>query len=937
MRKLNSMASLVLLISGAAMAAPQQGNARGDEVPAATSELLAQYPGTQTLWQEGRINAIYGMPMTEGDTADAAAEQFVALHKLSLGVPNLELTLKEVSDIDYGRMRVYVYNQSIGGVPVEFGFLRVLVLVNRPGGERPAVVYAGGRLAQGDASSIPADTISSEQALAFVQNIAEWKKLPVWSKPQLVVFYGEGDLPQITTPIHAWKIEGEQPLVGTDGDSRTKHTFFVDAAGTGLKAVRDEICHADVTGVAQAYATPGTSADWSGNAPVLMAFPWLKVGITGGATAFSDATGAFTITNSGTSAVTVGTDTGTAFGGQWVYVNNTNGTGATLTASQTVTPPGPATLVLNPAPSEFLTAQVNAVLAGDVAHNFIKDRAPTYTNLDARLPANVNLTSTCNAYYDGASINFYRSGGGCNNTAFSNVVAHEYGHHIVNRHGVAQNSFGEGFGDCVGMLAYGDSVVGRYFTTGGGAVRDPDNANIQYPCTGNLEIHYCGQQLAGMWWEVKKNFDTKYGTAGLERVRQLFVNWHLITAGGESTYNSIGAQTAVEVLTVNDNDGNLNNGTPDYSEIKNAFCAHSVNSPVINYASISLPNGAPAYVTPAATGTPVDFVVTPGVATVTPGTGRLLYRTVGSTIFLTAPWVETSPNHYTATIPSISCRTSIEYYFQASTSGGQVFYPSASCSSSTQRLSATSAYSVDAVFSDDFETDRGWSFGVAGDTATLGQWERGVPELTAAQPGNGHTSSATNQCAITGRAAGTGVGSFDIDNGKTTLLSPVINLAGKSNVYINYWRWFSNNGGSNPNEDTMVVEVSNDNGTTWTTFETVGPTTQNTGGWINKSARLDVAGLPALTSQMRFRFVPSDAGVGGSVVEAALDDFSITAFSCTPPCAADFNGDNSLDFFDYLDFVSAFSSGAATADFNHDNSIDFFDYLDFVDAFSTGC
>ena len=54
-------------------------------------------------------------------------------------------------------------------------------------------------------------------------------------------------------------------------------------------------------------------------------------------------------------------------------------------------------------------------------------------------------------------------------------------------------------------------------------------------------------------------------------------------------------------------------------------------------------------------------------------------------------------------------------------------------------------------------------------------------------------------------------------------------------------------------------------------------------------------------------------------------------------CAADFNSDGIVDFFDYLDFVDAFSSGGPGADFNSDGEIDFFDYLDFVDAFSTGC
>lgn len=60
-------------------------------------------------------------------------------------------------------------------------------------------------------------------------------------------------------------------------------------------------------------------------------------------------------------------------------------------------------------------------------------------------------------------------------------------------------------------------------------------------------------------------------------------------------------------------------------------------------------------------------------------------------------------------------------------------------------------------------------------------------------------------------------------------------------------------------------------------------------------------------------------------------------FRAAPPCQADFNADTSVDFFDYLDFVAAFSANDPVADFNADTSIDFFDYLDFVAAFSAGC
>ncbi len=56
-----------------------------------------------------------------------------------------------------------------------------------------------------------------------------------------------------------------------------------------------------------------------------------------------------------------------------------------------------------------------------------------------------------------------------------------------------------------------------------------------------------------------------------------------------------------------------------------------------------------------------------------------------------------------------------------------------------------------------------------------------------------------------------------------------------------------------------------------------------------------------------------------------------------PNCPADFNADGTLDFFDYLDFVAAFSANAVTSDYNLDGVIDFFDYLDFVADFSNGC
>jgi hypothetical protein len=73
-------------------------------------------------------------------------------------------------------------------------------------------------------------------------------------------------------------------------------------------------------------------------------------------------------------------------------------------------------------------------------------------------------------------------------------------------------------------------------------------------------------------------------------------------------------------------------------------------------------------------------------------------------------------------------------------------------------------------------------------------------------------------------------------------------------------------------------------------------------------------------------------------VQGEMSDDSGVLLTFRPVgCAADFNGDNQADFFDYLDFAVAFDAEDPSADFNGDNQVDFFDYLDFVQAFDAGC
>jgi hypothetical protein len=196
--------------------------------------------------------------------------------------------------------------------------------------------------------------------------------------------------------------------------------------------------------------------------------------------------------------------------------------------------------------------------------------------------------------------------------------------------------------------------------------------------------------------------------------------------------------------------------------------------------------------------------------------------------------------------------------------------------------------SVDAAIIDlvraetEFEPNgAGWTLDLPNDAST-GTWEWGDPAPTAYQPGDDASPNGVN-CWITGLASTSD--NNDVDDGTTTLLSARYGLAGATSPEVRYSRWFTNDRGGSPGDptDSLIVEASNDGGSTWTTLETVGAGTPLE--WID--VQIPLGGLVAPTDNMRFRFTTADLGVG-SVVEAAIDDFSLVDLDqgcagCTTP------------------------------------------------------
>lgn len=920
----------VLSLSMFAAAAPPVGHRPSKEV----SDLLLEHPGVRVHERAGRVNAVFGRPMTAAGTPLAAADAFVDRHIGIFGVGRPDLALKRVDEVGLGKSTVVVYEQTMDGLEVERSALRVLVL----NGDPQRVVYANAHLAARPEQGFRPDVLTAEDAARVVSNDPAWAAIQEIGPARLVIWAGEGDEEQPVEAVRAWAFLGVGP--GLDA-APIKYTFFVDASNGNLVHARDEILHGtnDVQGSVFGWGSPGLLPDIPANPPALLPMPEIRAQVSGGNNAFTDRMGLFSINNALPGPLSVMASVAT---GRWVSVSPQQGSLVTGAASGVV-PPGPADIVLNPSPTQFTTAQVNAFIAQTTTHNYFRDRAPTFTALDIMVTANVNLTSTCNAFFDSISLstNFYNEGGAnpCVNSAYSSVVAHEYGHFIVNRLGLAQGAFGEGFSDTISMFTYDDQIIARNFRINTGApIRDPDNANIPYPCPTATTCsvgtsHCCGQILGGTWWEIRKNFGNAYGEpTAIELVRQLHVDWALITAGGIGS-NSAHPTTAVEVLTADDDDGNLDNGTPNFQLICAAFAQHNIPCPALALVDFDYPAGQPDAVSPLGT-TQMRVVVSPIGGTPVPGSAEIFVSIDGGP-FESAPAMQTSPNEYLVTFPAGACLADVNYYLRVQLQGGGFATdpPNAPADTYSTIIATAIAIPVD----DDVETLSGWTLGVPGDTASTGQWEWGDPIGTAAQPEDDHTPDPGVNCYFTGQGTiGGTLGEADVDGGYTTLVTPVINLAGVERADISYWRWYSNNTGGSPNADIFVVDITN-NGSTWVRVETVGPTgLQTQGGWFFHT--FNAADFVALTSTVQVRFIAEDAGAG-SLIEAAVDDFKVIVPTCVPPptCPGDANGDLVVNFQDVTAVLANFGGPGPAGDADGNGIVDFGDITIILVNFLNDC
>ncbi len=520
-------------------------------------------------------------------------------------------------------------------------------------------------------------------------------------------------------------------------------------------------------------------------------------------------------------------------------------------------------------------------------HDYMKSFWPTFTGMDNAINTNVDLTNNqqCNAFYQNGqySINFYPPQPSCRAFSIvSDIVYHEYGHGICYRFYSSQGTnfsngaLGEAYADIWAMGLNRDGVVGDGAYLNGGNIRSYTGAPKVYPTDIRGEVHADGEIIAGAWWDVAQNMGS------IDDMMDLFALTHYdVPNAPNGMEGDLYYDVLISALMNDDNDGNLGNGTPHFTQIAEAFARHGIY--LLN--DVDFEHTEVAH---QAANTPVS--ISGNLILTNPSFFNnilLHYRNRYAGTWDSVAMTNTSGSTYTAQIPAMPGGAIVDYFFSARDIINEAvgvpsrYNPYANASLNTLPYQYGVGLNIPR-YKYDFEGDiTGWQIGMPSDNASSGLWVHDVPVGTFTsdnlpiQPNNDHTTGS-GKCLVTGNSASPTFN--EVANGITTVMTPSFNLPFSEPV-VEYYRWYSNNRGNSANlkSDFWSVEMHSGTSPFW---QKVDYTKEPDQRWRRRIFRVSEY-LPGVNTSIQLRFIAEDAvnnnapANGQNVVEAAIDDFII--------------------------------------------------------------
>ncbi len=752
--------------------------------------LQANGPSWQVRWSQesGVPRMIFGgnLPLVPANAISdealvAASRAFVNEMAPALGYDADTLVLDRVKFLPLSRAGgtdkyVVKFQQITAGVPTHGGFVNALFsadgrLLGLDNQALPHVaqIALDPTIGQGDAARAASAAFAQETGLAAVTveplGYALYPAKPDARKNIVRA-----------TPAYEFKLAAD--FDPTSGNVPVIRKYAIAARGapavlSSLSLVHQADLTGTVKGLAQAALLPNGTPAIGGDSPVLQNIKDVRLVASGEANQYSAADGTFAFPNVAASKLVTA-----SFNGLYSRVDNNSGSETSV--ALTLVPGVGQTFTLNAVPGEQATAEINAHVSVEKMRDFVKALDPGENKFDFQVVSNVNIGSTCNAFYDGGSINFYLAGGGCPNTSYSTVVWHEEGHWANDLYssGNGSDGFGEGNADNWAMYIADNPVVAQNFFGLGSFIRTGDNTNPfcgddSPGCYG--EVHADGEPLMGASWKVRRNLKTALGNAaGSALANQILLAWN-------QTFNDGQIKSIIEDhwLMLDDNDGNLNNGTPHYTVIDSAFQEQGFPGftlPLFSLSStpVSSPVNSQGPVTVTAQVTQENGIL----AAVT-----LFYTTNGGTTFTPVSMSFVSGNTWQGQIPGQVSPAVVGYYIRASDLNA-VGNNLPAKAPKDFFIYDVGTITVHQFF--DFEpvSDEGWTHV---QIATQDDWNLGTPNGASTDP-----AAAYSGVRVWGNDLGlSGFNGAYQPNVNNALTSPTFNLSGKTNLRLRFRRWLN--------------------------------------------------------------------------------------------------------------------------------------------------